>query len=638
MSFGNYTLRSRVIPIAVDASRSVLGKRKDPHNIWVAFNSYNRYGDDENKNWVSPSNVKNYLKNDPVLDWYSFFQPRNGGASRSGKTDLNRLFKKGNDFEDTIVDHLKAVYPNDVKVVLNKNDKLGRKKMDETIQYMKDGVPIICQAMLYNDNNKTFGVADLVVRSDWMNVFIELNPISDEDETIRAPNLNGDWHYRVIDIKWTTLPLRADGEHVLNSGLMPAYKSQLAIYNATIGNIQGYYPNQAYLLGKGWRSTSGGVTETSHNSFSRLGCVDFSGVDNDYLNKTVDAIKWVRNVRYNASTWRGNPPSTSELYPNMCNTNDFPNHKTKKEHADDIKELTSLWMVGPKHRKIGHDNDVYRWDDPRCSAEVLGITGKKTAYVLDKIIDTNQQTGPTPDLLRPKKIGHSGLQKKPVEFYIDFEAINMCLFGDQMNIFNSRSENSILFMIGVGCSDENGEWDFKSFTMDELSLQEESRVLDEFMDYVNSKVSGTGLSSNRKRKRTQPTFYHWSPAEVTMLKTANGRHDNKLWDWMGNIEFVDLCKVFKEEPVTLKGVVSGFGLKDIATCMYKHGMIDSKWDTNCKGGLGAMLDAIKYYEHQKMHKMVSNEQRKIFEDIRLYNEVDCKTMWEIVGYIRDNHM
>ena len=61
------------------------------------------------------------------------------------------------------------------------------------------------------------------------------------------------YHYRVIDCKWTTMTLCADNVSIRKEGLFPAYKGQLAVYTAALGQMQGYTPNYAYIMAKKWK-------------------------------------------------------------------------------------------------------------------------------------------------------------------------------------------------------------------------------------------------------------------------------------------------------------------------------------------------------------------------------------------------
>ena len=88
-------------------------------------------------------------------------------------------------------------------------------------------------------------------------------PLTIEEQTISSPLLKQDYHYVVIDIKFSTLPLRADGKHLLNSDKYPAYKAQCLIYRDAVGLIQGYTSQYAFILGRRWKYTQKDVKHTN---------------------------------------------------------------------------------------------------------------------------------------------------------------------------------------------------------------------------------------------------------------------------------------------------------------------------------------------------------------------------------------
>ena len=53
-----------------------------------------------------------------------------------------------------------------------------------------------------------------------------------------APDLTGDWHYRVVDSKFATLDL-VSGGGLGNSGSAAAYKVQVFIYGRALGRNSG---------------------------------------------------------------------------------------------------------------------------------------------------------------------------------------------------------------------------------------------------------------------------------------------------------------------------------------------------------------------------------------------------------------
>ena len=110
--------------------------------------------------------------------------------------------------------------------------------------------------------------------------------------------------------------------------------------------------------------------------------------------------------------------------------------------------------------------------------------------------------------------------------------------------------------------------------------------------------------------------------------------------------WVDMNSAFRCEPIVIKGAMR-FGLKEIAKTMYRHKMIKTVWaDDSPQSGLSAMIGAIKHYQlidECRTGKTPTAKRRKLaimkskFQKIIRYNEVDCKVVWDIVKYLRENH-
>jgi hypothetical protein len=605
-------------------------------SMWSALDLYEP-GDE----WVSGTTIRNYMLNDPLIDWldryYTTLGFNDGTMITSEKKmemekkvndergKMSILFNNGLIFENAVVEQLKQKYPQTTVQIGNSRTDMNYEKYQSTVECMKKGVPIIIQAVLIDKNNKTRGMADLLVRSDYINEIFGENQLTEAETTIPAPKLGTKFHYRVIDIKWTTMHLCADGKLIRNDERIPAYKGQLAIYNFIVGAIQGYFPNKAYILGHSWKYESCGNKFNGSSCFDLLGHIDYKDFDRPYIERTAEAVKWIRNLRSNGSTWTLIPPSVSQLYPNMSNSNDAPWSRVKTIISNKIHELTQLWHVGPKNRKIGHSNDIFKWSDKRCRADKLGINGKKIGPILNEIIGINQNEN---DVIKPDIIKNNEMNWQiptDLDFFVDFETVNECFMKKPTNVYNNKSDNNIIFLIGIGYS-ENGIWKFRSFKMDKLTIDDEGKVIDAWISFINERVEKykkqTGI------KGVMPRLFHWSNAEITSLSIANRRHSYKWMASLKNFLWVDLCKVFQSEPIVVKGAFT-FKLKDIAKSMYNHNLITTIWNSDeISDGLSAMLNAIEYYKNQ------SND---IMERIEKYNEIDCKVMWECINYLRANH-
>ena len=88
---------------------------------------------------------------------------------------------------------------------------------------------------------------------------------------------------------------------------------------------------------------------------------------------------------------------------------------------------------------------------------------------------------------------------------------------------------------------------------------------------------------------------------------------------------------FKENEILILGALN-FSLKTIAKAMNKHGMIESIWEDDITNGLDAMFFSWK--EYLKNNNIT---QSGIFKNIIKYNEIDCKTTFEILQYLKINH-
>jgi hypothetical protein len=598
----------------------------------------------ENSDWISATKTKNYLIKDPVLDWIDkYYLKYSFGEKNINKKKLNMdrininnelnimtntLFKKGNEFEKLIYKEFekRVGIKNCVDVILDYKE-CCLDKMNDTIKYMEEGFPIIRQAVLYNETNHTFGIADLLIRSDYINEIFDDNieHINVSDKNIGC-KFSRNYHYRVIDIKWSQIQMCSDGFKILNTERFPAYKGQLSIYNLALGKIQNYIPDTAYILGKSYKFEFCSEIYSSVNSFDRLGHILFDDFDEKYIELTGKAVEWYRELLNEGYKWNIITNKRTELCPNMCNTNDSPFTDIKQELAMRKAELTSIWRVSIKNREIAHTNNIFSWKDEKCCSDTMGIS-KNIAPIVDCIIRINQSEKQySPDKIKSELYNWRD-QQKYVDFYIDFETINDVFYRDEVSVENNKNINYI-FMVGVGYFDFNNNWIFKEFHMEKLTNKEEVRVINEFKEYIY-KV----FEQMKKLSTSKIRFFHWSQAEVTFLENFNNKSNLTLTNFLNKIEFADLYKLFTSEPICINGSLS-FKLKDISKSLNRHGLIKSNWDgTNVASGLNAMLDGCYYYKCIDNNK-INHEAAEKFNNIIAYNEIDCKVIGEMVQWMR----
>ena len=454
--------------------------------------------------WVSATRTKYFLLHDQSIDWLNLYFDKIGIGPEiptpeqilenkkllKDASHIELLFEGGNVFEKKIYEELADIYGTDFVLVFNESDMKKyreEKSIDGMIRdannrvkhLMNQGVPIIAQAPLINDENKTFGVADILIRSDYLEIlFKEFTP--DSEINVQAPLLSmktsdnrGDstYHYRVIDCKWTTMVLCVDGLTIRNDSFFPAYKGQLAVYTAALESLQGYIPKIAYIMAKAWRIDKANIPDDDKHlfkgfsAFDRPGVINYAARDRDYLIKTKEAIQWMqqvmtegRNLRYELAkpikTNKIKLATVEGMYPNMNKSYNPTFDKVKETLAKRYGDPTMVWYVGTKHRDNAHAKGIYDIRDPKCTLSVLGIPDQGRGPVIKEIIKINQYNQ-TKDLVRPKKITNNLFGWKDdnkLDYYVDFETINYNLYIDpyDMDIDCSYFDSDVTFMIGFG--------------------------------------------------------------------------------------------------------------------------------------------------------------------------------------------
>lgn len=577
------------------------------------------FSDVSNINWndyVSATQTRNYLMKDPLLDWFSYYMKETPSGNLLKGTSVKSPFEKGIknftefimsqgiEFESQIYQLIKNKFgDNVVNLEGNGNNARSFDKFHQTIEALQRGVPIIYSGVLHDYNMKTYGIPDLIIRSDWINKII---PDTLEEKYTNISSLfHSKYHYRIVDIKFTTLNLRSDGRHLLNTGSIPAYKGQLWVYTQMLANLQEYNPKESYILGRKWKYNSKKQTYKDNSCFSKFGVINYENVDFEYIEKTKQAVNWILKMRKEGHNWNFEtlPLPVPELYPNMSNTHDFPWHSTKKKIASKIKEITSLWMCGVKQREYAHSNGIYKWDDKRCNSKTLGIKGEYISKILNEILDINKSED---DKIKPNKIKNNWLDwqnKKTIEFYVDFETITDVITDFSNLSSENKSDGTFIYMIGVGFIDPiTSQWIYKNFTAETLPFfdkikddnsKDDNLVCKQFNDYVK-------FQTEKFSPGEIPLIIHWSNAEQSQWNNYVKNNEDKIVNLLEEFLWFDMLHLFKSEPIVIKDCF-GFSLKEIVENMNKHNLINLKWeDSVCNNGENSILCAYEFYKNKNI--------------------------------------
>lgn len=586
--------------------------------------------------WISPSKTRNYALNDTFLDYckeYNVTDIKNTprkilrNKNRLIKTrDLNtrkgflgKQLRDGNKFEEYIISLIKHKFPDKFIKICEPYQASDKLYYNKTISKMREGVPFIYQAVLRSYKHKVYGCADLIIRSDWLNRLIDVDVIDNNISFISG--LTGGFHYVVVDIKHHTLDFNVDKNTIKNGNQsVRVFKIQIALYNISLGEMQNYTPSCSYILGKGWKESRKVNKEKqerrSNNPLNRLGVINFKDMDKKYIKESLDAIAWLKKLR-DSTDWTHNPPSNNYLYPNMCNTQGDPKYnKVKKQMANRLNELTSIYKVGINNRNNAFEKNIKSYKDPRCTASILGIKGSKTEKQVTEILNINRNCGKLINVSKIKNIykeNEDWRDDTVATIFVDFETILKVLLNP---VGDLQYERDFIFMIGIGWKTPNSnEWNYKCLKTNEIDLIEEIRILQEMGDIIYDIEQKYGLNM----------VCHWGNIEKTMYNKINKLYGNIF----RQIKWFDMCDFFKNNCIAIKGA-KNYKLKEVTNSMYNNGMINIKWDTNCTNGLDASYNAYRMYSDENINTPE-------FADIIRYNEIDCKSIFAIINYLRDNH-
>jgi hypothetical protein len=478
---------------------------------------------------------------------------------------------------------------------------------------MKAGYDIIYQGVLHDYNNHLYGSPDLLIRSDKFNQIFNKTLIINQNRTIF-----GNYHYIVVDIKHSTINLNCNQTFIKDINSVIYYKGQILIYNKIIGNIQKYQPNYGFILSKKVMYTKNNIIYSSENYMENISMINYTTIDKHVINKVSNAINWVNNMRTNGCNWTLLPrPSVSELYPNMKNDKDDGYRLIKSKLADELKEITNIWWCSHKKRTIAHSKKVYNWVDKKFNASLIEIKDEKTAKTLNNILNINRTNNTNNNIIRTTDLVNNSdwkiVDNNVLELYIDFETLNSNI--GQLEINNSKN---IIFMITIGWNN-NDNFEYKTFMINKNNDDEELKMINNMWDFINLKMN--------EMNKNDYKFIHWSHAEITFYNKFMLKHNNHF----NEFKSFDLYKLFIDNNIVIKGALN-FSLKSIASAFYKNKLIKSCWETSsCNNGLQAMFLAYNLYKN----KDTVNEND--MKDIIKYNVIDCKVMWEILSYLRNNY-
>lgn len=519
---------------------------------------------------VSPSKLYNHCHQDDYTDILNLTYEKEFSAFQ------REMFKQGCKFEHLVLKSIIEYFP-DMNVYSLLPNTCVFEAMDEVYSLMVNGTQVIHNIPFIDTINNTRGVYDFIVRSDILStIFPTIVGTPYERELSRGCSISDTYHYIPIDTKFKTLDLKSDGITLSSSFFETYVSSQLDMYSESLHFFQGFKPTIGIVCGRKSTYTRKGIKTKNNSFFNSIAVIPLT----DKVNKnTEERCHWFRSLSVN----------TTHPLPNMKHVSE--QQRRKQEVAVSNKHLSLLWNTSFTVIQELEKEGIVSYDDERCCSEKLRMKGKR-GYTVDRILETQRQSS---YLYKFDNIPVLPPEDELVCF-VDFETIPSPLL-DTLDTVECTSKTH-LFLIGVLFRNPTtDDIEYKSFKVDEYHT--ETDIVNEFVEFI----------------RPFQRIIHWSPAEPS------------IWNSVSDIRlpFFDLCSVFINTPITVKGVLN-FKLKSVAGKLYEYGIIKTPYNTNIINGLDCSVEAYKWYLNERP--------QSVWDDIIRYNEIDCKVLQELYEFVR----
>ena len=542
---------------------------------------------------ISFKDLKNYIINDPLSDWFTKINHKYNAYESTEPTKFEIMLRdKKYQYKEKFIEFL---IDTNHHTCIHLDYGEVKERIDAKTKC------IFIKPKLYHSHYDLIIIPDFIVHRD---IFKE---IFDE---IHMPDLYGKSLpqslplYIVSDIVYQTLYFNSDMTDLINENTLYYYKCKIFLCNEILG-----YNDYGILFAKEYRNK-----DIVLKKKSIVGRFLFS---DDMRNKIMGALGWLDNLNRYYDEWLIYPkPTITELYPNM-NIKCGPWIKEKKRLAEEIKEITLVWNISYHKRCLLHDKGIYTWQDPLLLNNIYPyeVHKKERHRIQEKMIHMNKQSELK---ISPRRIKNrdfiNHIKNRKDSIVLDFESV--IDLEERTSYFNENIRVEIPKICIIGCINLKNNI-FKDFTIRYLDLEEEEKIIRYWLQYLK-RVVGNDIK-----------IYHWSSAERVYIDYMKSQYPQLDYP---NFTFVDLLSYFKMEPITIQGCF-GYGLKEIVKMLYNHELIKNKWvdDTD---GLEAMIEIINKSQDALSKKIPIKRYTEI-KKIIYYNYMDCKVLVDILEMLED---
>lgn len=557
--------------------------------------------------YINASDIKNFMLNDTLLDWLNMYGDK---AKADSSECLGLMHKENEDFADKIYDVCEKIHNLTCIKIGSPDTQIFQQTLDE----MKKGTHIIQSAVLRNEQQKTCANVDFLIRSDVLNKLFTNQAINTELME-SSSQFSVAWHYVVVLVQNSTLRIRFDGVHLLDSGYNLAIKGYACLCNDLLSDLQGYISTYAYVIGSRWIYTSQGKEYSCNTWNNRAGVIDFGSRDSHIKAKVSEAIAWRKELTKHGSKWTIDPPSDVRLYPNMQNEYDMPWTTFKRALAEKNAEITDLMFCTPVHRANAFKEKVYSWRDKKCTAKLLGINGVKQGPLLDSILNINRIKS---HMYQPEFIDLS-IDKPKIEFFIAIASVQKSSLSDNISKYRSTKIEDITYLMSLGYTVNvvPPKQGFFTFQADYLSLESEKNIVENFYDTLICIIAENNAVAS------DCTIYCWHESTKNKYLALMFKYFDKF---SSDILWQPLYPIFYNEQILINGSLN-FSLESIASALYSHKLISTKYERITFNYLD--LSRLVYQSYNTNDDMLSIK-------FVAAGATECDIVHEILEFLRNN--
>ena len=508
---------------------------------------------------ITFNNLKNYIINDPILDWLDIYGEKNSYKKDSKINYFNFLLKKSNEFKIDSLENLLS--------------KIG-------IKYSF----INKKTIIYKNNlNKDF----------YTNLFIINNNLQTTIDLILSEKI-------------------AKNLFKISNNCNKYYIVKFAYFTAKCNKYGILSNNHKHILLKYRIHFDYNLIKSKNYNISPNIIIIFKNIKNSNKNWIIynisqDNILYYKNTLKKSIKWykfitaKGDKINLNEknirllkLYPNMKNTNDYPWSNSKMIIAKKYKEITLIWNLNYKDRNdIIKNYNINTWD--KLEVNMINKSTEKKK-IIEGIININKSPISTINYNINKNDLLSNFDK---EIYIDYEVLTEIFIED----FNMKS--NFVFMIGALFVDnKKSSFKFRYYLVENISNKSEKKIF-------NNLIQDIIIFTENK----QIPVYHWGDIENYIYKNIKTKYNIKY-----NIKFIDLNRILKKNNIYIKDCFN-YSLKNVGNALYNNNIIQTRWDSNISNGIEAMLEY--YYVYKKdYNENIIDIIRYNYVDVKILHEIN----------------